>query len=389
MEHYKAKYMNEFLKRNHITMKELMEEYKELPTRIKRSYGDESFEPDNKQKYWMDSVPMILRDACFILELFLRNHEKHKEEDKKKKQLSDKEIKDCPCLMFWPFFRKDETQTQSPDKEDKKYSRDYILRPWVKAAIQQDLILLENQIPFLFGKPCTRESSKNKISSSTPRRKGNNCDKDVTPCLYSAKQLNNAGVMFRCPKDGKYLASIDTWPAVENYNKCCQWWKGRGCCWLNRCCWINCLELKIPQLKVQDNTECIFRNVMALEQFSYPNEPRVCNYIFLLDQLIDTVEDVDLLVDKKIIENWLGTNKAVADLVNKLCDQIVTPRFLYAKICEKLNEHHEKRLNVARSTLKRVYFKDIWTGSGTVVGLVFLVFSLFSTYSTIKNLFFV
>ncbi|XP_060675238.1 putative UPF0481 protein At3g02645 isoform X2 [Ziziphus jujuba] len=52
MEHYKAKYTNKFLKRfrNHITMKDLMDEFKELPKRIKRSYGDESFEPDNKQK---------------------------------------------------------------------------------------------------------------------------------------------------------------------------------------------------------------------------------------------------------------------------------------------------------------------------------------------------
>nr|XP_048334796.1 uncharacterized protein LOC125423724 [Ziziphus jujuba var. spinosa] len=314
MEHYKAKYMNDFLGRfrNHITMKELMDEFKKdeckLVKEIQRSYGGESFEPENKQEYSMDLIPMILQDACFILELFFKNHE-----------------------------------------NNKNYRRDYTLSPWVEAAIKQDLILLENQIPFIV-----------------------------------LTQLGD----FRCPKDGKYLASIDTWPAVENYNEGCQWWKGRGCCWLNGCCWINCLELNTP-VEGPRQTECIFRNVMALEQFSYPNEPRVCNYIFLLDQLIDTVEDVDLLVDKKIIENWLGTNKAVADLVNKLCDQIVTPRFLYAKICEKLNEHHEKRLNVARSTLKRVYFKDIWTGSGTVVGLVFLVFSLFSTYSTIKNLFFV
>ncbi|XP_048334371.2 UPF0481 protein At3g47200-like isoform X1 [Ziziphus jujuba] len=396
MEHYKAKCMNDFLGRYGITMKKLMGKFEKdeckLVKEIQRSYGDESFEPENKQEYLTDLIPMILQDACFILELF---HKKY-------------------------YYN--------------KYNRgDYKLSPWVEAAIKQDLILLENQIPFIvltqlfecigepldflieitfeffidyyrFGKPCTKEGSKKKHLCKYPEKEQlvnkmkhirhftdlvrkficddtvrfPDSDKDVTHCLYSAKQLNNAGVMFSCPEDGKYLASIETWP-----DEGCQWWKGRGCCW------ISCLELKIPQLKVQDNTECIFRNVMALEQFSYPNEPRVCNYIFLLDQLIDTVEDVDLLVDKKIIENWLGTNKDVADLVNKLCDQIVTPCFFYDKICGKLNEHHEKKLNVARSTLKRVYFKDIWTGSGTVVGLVFLVFSLFSTYSTIKNLFFV
>nr|XP_048334397.1 UPF0481 protein At3g47200-like [Ziziphus jujuba var. spinosa] len=426
-------------------MNELKKEDGKLVERIKRSYEEDSFEPENEKKYWTDKIPMILQDAFFIFELFLRNHETQppdREDDEKKKQRAEK---------------------------IKKYSGDYIWRsPWVKAATKQDLILLENQLPFFvlihlfdsifkhrsknidgipdylpelknnegepcdfliqitceffidyyrFGKPCPKESSENKplfkyseqekkqlvsemkqIKHFTDLIRKFMCDETVmypkssealTHCLYSARQLDNAGVMFGRPMDATYLASINTWPDIKDDDKCCQWWNGRGCCWLNGCCWINCLQLKIPQLKVQDNTECIFRNVMALEQFVYPDEPRICNYIFLLDQLIDTVEDVDLLVDKRIIENWLGTNKAVAALVNKLCDHIVTPRFLYTDICDKLNKHQSKRLNVARSTLKRVYFKDIWTGCGTVVGLVFLVFSLFSTYSTIKNLFFV
>ncbi|XP_060674834.1 uncharacterized protein LOC132804448 [Ziziphus jujuba] len=168
---------------------------------------------------------------------------------------------------------------------------------------------------------------------------------DLTLCIHSAKKLDNAGVAFGLPKDATHLARIKTWPDIKDDDKL--WWSnGRGC-----------------------------------------YEPRICNYIFLLDQLIDTVEDVDLLVDKTIIENWLGSNKAVVDLVNQLCDQIVTPRLFYTDICDKLNKYHSKKLNVARSTFKRVYFEEIWTSSSTVVGLVFLVFSLFSTYSTIKNLY--
>ncbi|XP_060674662.1 uncharacterized protein LOC125420253 [Ziziphus jujuba] len=223
-----------------------------------------------------------------------------------------------------------------------------------------------------------------------------NSSEYFTLCLHSTKQLDNVGVKFGHSKVATYLAGITICPDVKDNDKRCWWkcrdrcwWNGRSCCWRNGCCGINCLELKIPQLKVDNNTECIFRNVMALEQFVYPKAPRICNYIFLLDQLIGTVEDVAFLVDKGIIENWLGSNKAVAALVKTLCDQIVTPHFFYADICDELNEYHSKKLNVARSTLNRVYFKDIWTGSSTVVGLVIIVFSFFSTYSTIKNLFFV
>ncbi|XP_015887607.4 uncharacterized protein LOC107422646 [Ziziphus jujuba] len=455
MEHYKAKYMEKFLRRsicNHINEEDLIHEITntkedgKLVEKAERSYKEETFEPENKKKYRRDSKKYwedpknILRDACFILELFLRNHEN-------------------------PFSPPDEED----NKEDEKYSGEYILSPWVKASIEQDLILLENQLPFFvltrlfnfifnhpsininnipdcppelknnegdqlvdflilitceffndyysYRKSCTEENSKNKPFSEYSEEEKKQLVSEMKPikhltddkteefpkssygltrCLYSAKQLDDAGVAFGRPKDATYLTHIKIWPDVKDDDKCCWWncrdrcwWNGRGCCWLNGCCGINCLELKIPQLKVDNNTDCIFRNIMALEQFVYPDKPRICNYIFLLDQLIDTVEDVVFLIDKGIIENWLGSNRDVAALVNKLCDQIVTPRFLYTDICDKLNKHHNKKLNVARSTLKRVYFKDIWTGSSTVVGLVFLVFSLFSTYSTIKNLFFV
>ena len=74
--------------------------------------------------------------------------------------------------------------------------------------------------------------------------------------------------------------------------------------------------LEIPSFTVQDATECVIRNLMALEQFHYPRKAYICNYIVLLDHLINTAEDVDLLVEKKVFVNWLGSNKAVATLIN-------------------------------------------------------------------------
>ena len=74
--------------------------------------------------------------------------------------------------------------------------------------------------------------------------------------------------------------------------------------------------LEIPSFTVGDATECVIRNLMALEQCHYPRKAYICNYIVLLDHLINTAEDVDLLVEKKVLFNWLGSNKAVATLIN-------------------------------------------------------------------------
>ena len=84
---------------------------------------------------------------------------------------------------------------------------------------------------------------------------------------------------------------------------------------------------------------------MALEQCHYPREAYVCNFMVLLDYLTDTREDVDLLIEKKIIVNEIGSNKAVAIMVNKLSLEIAEEKSCYTDLAEELKNH--AMLNVA------------------------------------------
>ena len=93
--------------------------------------------------------------------------------------------------------------------------------------------------------------------------------------------------------------------------------------------------LYVPQFLVEDKTESLFRNLMALEQCHYPYEAYICNYICLLDSLINTREDVELLVDKKIIINMLGSNEAIATMVNKLGLEIVETSSCYFGLAQE------------------------------------------------------
>ncbi|XP_060674659.1 uncharacterized protein LOC132804386 [Ziziphus jujuba] len=159
-------------------------------------------------------------------------------------------------------------------------------------------------------------------------------------CLYTAKQLDGSGVNF----------------------------------------------VPLPEFKVEDDTKCVMRNIMALEQCVYPFVTYICNYVSFLDQLINTTEDVELLVEKKVVHNLLGSNVAVADLINKLCDQIVETSFCYGGICQVLNEHYYNFWNVTKATLKSVYFKDLWTSSSSIVALFVLLFSVVSVIASIKDM---
>ena len=56
----------------------------------------------------------------------------------------------------------------------------------------------------------------------------------------------------------------------------------------------------------------------------------------LLDHLINTSEDVELLVDEGIIVNALGSYQEVANMVNKIALEIVEENSCYADVAKKL-----------------------------------------------------
>uniref|UniRef100_A0A6N2LBB3 DUF247 domain protein n=1 Tax=Salix viminalis TaxID=40686 RepID=A0A6N2LBB3_SALVM len=132
--------------------------------------------------------------------------------------------------------------------------------------------------------------------------------------------------------------------------------------------------LKIPRLEVDHNFERRIRNIMALEQCCYSSEAYICSYIKFMDHLIDSAEDVGLLVRKGIIVHTLGDDAAVSNMINNLCENIgdnINTRFI--GISHRLNDHYENRSNHRKATLKLVYFPNVWRGTATVAAAILLI----------------
>jgi len=70
-------------------------------------------------------------------------------------------------------------------------------------------------------------------------------------------------------------------------------------------------------------------------------------------------------------------------MVNKLCLGLVDFGSHYSDIVENLNKHYDNRLNRSVGTLRRVYFKDLWTGTATIAAVVLLVLTLIQTVASI------
>ncbi|KAI5344885.1 hypothetical protein L3X38_012762 [Prunus dulcis] len=127
-------------------------------------------------------------------------------------------------------------------------------------------------------------------------------------------------------------------------------------------------------------------NVRALEQFLYPDSAYICEYFLFIDKLVDTVEDVNLLIESGVLVNKIGCNETVANLINKLCVQITDDVSCYGGVCGQLNKHYGISFwNRHVAILKGVYLKDLWTGSSTILGLFVLVFSIIGTMKSLEH----
>ncbi|XP_011041405.1 PREDICTED: UPF0481 protein At3g47200-like [Populus euphratica] len=271
--------------------------------------------------------------------------------------------------------------------------------PWMMSDIKEDLELLENQLPFFiieeiydevnrarqelpsipllrlatfhFGKYAFPE-----VVNTDPKVEGSRHFTDLLRNLmldgvtersftfdtiklkYSAVMLRKAGVRFRVAKE-KCMLNIRFEKGV----------------------------LEIPRVEIDYSSERFVRNIMALEQCYKPFEAYICNYIKFLDNLINSAEDVDLLVGKGIILHWLGDDAALSNMINKLNENIGDTSAYYDDICKNMNLHYENRWNRLKATLELGYFAHVWRGTGTVVAAILLILTLIQTITSVKSVF--
>uniref|UniRef100_M1A818 Uncharacterized protein n=1 Tax=Solanum tuberosum TaxID=4113 RepID=M1A818_SOLTU len=148
--------------------------------------------------------------------------------------------------------------------------------------------------------------------------------------------------------------------------------------------------MTIPSLDVVDSTEILLRNFIAYEQQSIDLEYLYfSDYAIFMDQLIDSDKDVSLLRRKKIIATWIGEDKEVASLFNKIGNGVtVYSNFSYKKVFLKAAKHcFEKPWNRKMASLKHNYFSSPWVGASTMTAVILLILTAIQTILAIISAF--
>ncbi|KDP46304.1 hypothetical protein JCGZ_10144 [Jatropha curcas] len=142
--------------------------------------------------------------------------------------------------------------------------------------------------------------------------------------------------------------------------------------------------LEIPNLLIQETTETIFRNLISLEQCCPDYQPIITCYAIVLDNLINTTEDVRILSKKEIIDCWLNPGDAT-QFFSKLYLDAFVKKFYYLDLCQDVNEYRKKRCPKWRAAYVHNYFGTPWAIASQVVAAVVLILTFLQTlFSIIK-----
>ncbi|KAI3442145.1 uncharacterized protein J3R85_001461 [Psidium guajava] len=340
-EEIKLKYLKGFLSCIKADLVACTRMIKESEDRIRQCYQEKLTQGSN------DLVEMILVDAVFVVELFIRNH--------------------------YPEYR---------DGNDGIFSKQ-----WMSNAVLHDVLLLENQVPFFV--------LENLYNLTTLRntvtffKLSYEYFKDVLPghelagtripvrhlvdyvramqlpsspqgvmfkqakkfeLTRSAKELQEAGVTFRPAKGTSSLLDVV----------------------------FNDGILVMRRVILHEWTEAYFRNMVAYEQCHHEYK-HISSYVILLDSLIQKPKDIDILISCGILENQLGSADDVAHLINGMYKGTVrgSSEFLYSSQCVSLNEHWQAHRR--KAILNRDYFSKPWFKISAVAGGVLLVLTIAQT----------
>ncbi|XWS10692.1 hypothetical protein CRYUN_Cryun38cG0019300 [Craigia yunnanensis] len=118
-------------------------------------------------------------------------------------------------------------------------------------------------------------------------------------------------------------------------------------------------KMKIPKFVINNNTERLFRNLIAYEVF-VQGSTYVIDYATLMDNLVNTANDVQLLRVSEVIQNMQGNDENVAQMLNKLLDNVTSSgdTFFYEEIFEGVKKHCANRWNTWKEKYTSFIFSN-------------------------------
>lgn len=219
------------------------------------------------------------------------------------------------------------------------------------SGAQRRLPSVEQEIPHLLhARRATlvfQEEAEIKSRSDEPKRKRRKETAAKSLIIRSVKDLKAKGIHFRqsstCLKDIRFSSH-------SFYGK-----------------------LRLPILSLDNNTNVIFSNIIALEMSpGGDTDFAVISYVKLMKSLIEKAEDVKELREKGIILSCIANDEEVVKMFKEFNTDGSCGRDLFGDIRERINEHCSSKTKTFKAELIYTYFRSPWTAIALFAAILLL-----------------
>ncbi|KAK1553723.1 hypothetical protein Q3G72_002557 [Acer saccharum] len=316
MEANKIRYHADFSRR---TSTEKLKEFKifiKIHEQDIRNYYSEQFKL-LRNKF----ITIILYDAIFIIELFLKFYENKRDELVKLKDLNGI-MKDLQVFgNQLPYFVLEKLYKLVFDNQRQTYN----------GMVYPSFLRLSCNFFLGSTSDCLEVSEQVKIKHFIDLRRYVVL-RGFPPQAYAESNIGRTvvlGIPGACKlyKSGVKFKAVDGNSINIEFEK-----KGRL---------FEKAELRIPKFEVNSGTECLFHNVIVFEQYCYKFETHFSNYILLLGSLIQDERDAELLMKKEIMDTF-NLRYFVVKMFKKLCVDYASTGSYYYHIARALKEFYFK-----------------------------------------------
>ncbi|XP_074284524.1 UPF0481 protein At3g47200-like [Silene latifolia] len=135
-------------------------------------------------------------------------------------------------------------------------------------------------------------------------------------------------------------------------------------------------SLIIPSLVIHNYMEVLFRNLIAMEHCHVEKTKHVTSYAYLMQGLIKSELDVNLLFRRRILLSYVGKKEEVINVFKKLCENVELDKFYYEGMWEEINGYGRTRWDVCCYKMKHNSRRIHCKYSGAVLGVAILIFVL-------------
>lgn len=347
MEEHKWKCLKSILKRNvRYNIEDYLQEIEKMEEQARNYY--ENIEQST------EFVKMMLLDGCFIVEYFLRG------------------------------------AGVTGD-----------IKKWMKPLIHRDLLLLENQLPFMVVKKiycmargdnderflhivqnfCAGAYSMQEERSLKRVLQKHHCFHHFLHLYYKCLCYNTKTCLEPT------IPSIPSATFLEEAGIKIQMMTKRN---TNRVIDVTYKNgiMKIKPMSLDAFTISKFRNLIALEKFNPSNGSSFTAFAKFVDYIIDTSKDVALLKKAGIIKHAFGSDEEVATIFNRLTSNTIDylPSEL-ATIYHNVDEYCKTKSNYWWATFKRDYCGTPWATISIAAAVILLLLTLVQTFFSMYSYF--